>query len=807
MRYLNNFKLFENIQQGKSILNSKNIQLSDPQWLRLLQIFDKNPGYIGDFTYLVFNKNWHMHTVQYLYTDFIDNQSNKPLFNKLYPEIKNYENEEKFIDDLLKLKRERDIKNVYNKFPSTQKDLIDSISKKSKEKLLNDLSLRKDINVFIRKISRYHSIKDLVDAIKLFLSSEIIDAHDKIIKKLKEMKVPIIRNDESNNLIIIKVDYPQLRVLASHTSWCILSEGTFDNYNKICDQFIIYLTDLSGNESMIGATIGENVKTAHYINDRHVDSLKLKEILKERGFDLSKLYMTKDQYLKKLIDKESLSTLLKLGYNEDEIFKVRNIFHFYDFKNISEIKIKKYDIKCKDSGAIGYQMLDDLFKNDRLVDIGYHLLPLYKKFGDKIIPFIDPKYDFSKFSPSIIELVEKIEDRKFTSYDEILKRINDYDEHLISFLIKREIPFEDNKIAYEIMKQGEYHNDYLEILKIRPQLFEYLYNKIQYLDSKQLIEISKLDYFGNNEKLSKLIKDRQRAEASKYVNGIVPSPQYQNMGIGRRESMEFLKKMRVNKFGVNEFMSDDIWGKIKEQKLYYEDRNRYVVYAFMSCTKLNRLDDLKFLFPLSYESVGRIIRSAMYRKDSKYGYFYNGKSIITDPFILNDKEEEKLFEWMLVNMDENSVKSNVSNQIYDKSLGRHKLFSVIYYKYGWGFERYMDIVSKVKPIENSIWSKNNKGENMVQYSITRPELMSNVISYLGINEKEEELLDLCEKLMAMKLRQYEIKSLYYTIPYKLFEGDFGKKFQLILKNYSYNFNYSGGNYGNGYSSEFSLKKV
>ena len=284
-------------------------------------------------------------------------------------------------------------------------------------------------------------------------------------------------------------------------------------------------------------------------------------------------------------------------------------------------------------------------------------------------------------------MVEKIEDRKFTSYDEILKRINDYDEHLISFLIKREIPFEDNKIAYEIMKQGEYHNDYLEILKIRPQLFEYLYNKIQYLDSKQLIEISKLDYFGNNEKLSKLIKDRQRAEASKYVNGIVPSPQYQNMGIGRRESMEFLKKMRVNKFGVNEFMSDDIWGKIKEQKLYYEDRNRYVVYAFMSCTKLNRLDDLKFLFPLSYESVGRIIRSAMYRKDSKYGYFYNGKSIITDPFILNDKEEEKLFEWMLVNMDENSVKSNVSNQLYDKSLGRHKLLSVIYYKYGWGFER------------------------------------------------------------------------------------------------------------------------
>jgi hypothetical protein len=152
------YKLFENIQQGKSILSSVNKNIDDPDWLQLLKIFSRHPGYIGNFTYLIFKKGWSITNIQFIYDNFIENQSNRNFFNEIYPDIRNYD-EEKFIDKLMSLRKDGDIKSIYNRFPSLQKDLIDRSTKK--DKLLYELSLRPDKSVFIRKVSRYHNLKEL----------------------------------------------------------------------------------------------------------------------------------------------------------------------------------------------------------------------------------------------------------------------------------------------------------------------------------------------------------------------------------------------------------------------------------------------------------------------------------------------------------------------------------------------------------------------------------------------------------------------------------------------------------------------
>ena len=766
------FKIFENIQQGKSILSSNNISLDDPRWLKLLSIFEKNPGYVGDFTYMVFEKDWKIESVEFIYNTFINNQSNKGIFNQVYPKIRNY-TEESFIDELQKLKREKDITGVYNKFPSLQKEIIDKSTQK--EKLLYDLSLRKDMNSLIRKISRYHTTRDLVNAIKLFLSSEILDGHNKIMSVIKRVGAKVIIDDESNNLIIVKVNYPQLKVLGSHTSWCILSEGTFDSYNRVCDQYIIYFTDETGNESMIGTTIGKNVRTSHYINDNNVDTDKLRKLLKERGFELSKLFMSEKEFLLKSLDKEDFNTLIRNGFKKEQIFDVRKVFNYREFKTFDIKDIDKYKLKYRDnSNTLSFADICKDFEDGYLTDIDYHLVRMYKKYGDKIIPFISKKYDFSEFYGEIIELVEKVEDHEFTDIDEILKRVKKVDAGLISFLLKRDIKFSDESIAKNITSE-KYGNDYYEILSVRPQLFKYVYPKSKYgndrslglgsLSSSELKKIKTITELSENKDLDDLILDQEKSENSKYVSDIVPHYTYQNSGINRTSHRDFLRKEGVTEFGPKEFMSDDIWGRIKKFKITQYNENTYPLFYLFSCVKLGKMDDIKELFPLSYSFIGKVIRTAIYRPGGVLTFSYNGTPYVTKPFFLNDKEEEELFQWMLMNVTESDCGPRVINTIYDRSLMRHKAFSLIYYKYGWGFNKYVEIVSKVKTIQNDIWTKNDKGESIVQQNITRPDLFDHVISYLSSLNMGEELVELFETILNMKLKLYEARSLVYKYSY------------------------------------------
>ena len=91
----------------------------------------------------------------------------------------------------------------------------------------------------------------------------------------------------------------QCRVIGSVTSWCIKDdESTFRSYvnpEKLSLQYAIYLTDKSvtDDDRLIGATFNVNgFQTDHNVTDSYIGYYKLKEIFKNRGFDIKKLEVT-----------------------------------------------------------------------------------------------------------------------------------------------------------------------------------------------------------------------------------------------------------------------------------------------------------------------------------------------------------------------------------------------------------------------------------------------------------------------------------------------------------------------------------
>lgn len=798
MNKLLKYSLFENIRQGKAILSKNDVSEHDPRWLSLLEIFQKAPGYVGDFAFLVFEKGWTIDGIRFIKDNYIDNPANKNLFNKIYPDIRKYK-EEKFLDKMMSMLKDKNIAAIFSEFPARQKELIDK--SKQKDKLLYELSLRNDVKTFLKKVARYHTTKDLVDSIKLFLSGEALTKHKDIFEKIEESGAQIIKNDAENNLIIAKVNYSQLRRLGSHTSWCILSEGTFNSYTKNGEQYMIFLTDNVGNSSLIGTTIGLDVNTSHMVDDSYVSKENLEKILKDRNFDLSTLYQRRGEYIETFLKHGSVFELFRKGFSKDEVYPFKNKFTYHEFRRIEEsdpsdiekynltfdnildnyewekIDIEdreKYKLKYRDSNRINRQQVIEDFENGYLVEVDYHLETLFDKFGFDIIPFISNNVSFRKVNPSLIPLVEKIEDIQIRTYEQAVSRIYNVDTSLLKFLIDRKIQFNDDKFVVAAKSASRFGVDAIGMLKLRPSLFRYLKgDMISNSGLQKIEEIKKLDI--TEEDMSEVIFEIEKRNADKLINQVIPDVHYEHWNRGNRNTLVELAKLAdingLTGYKIMEpelFLGDDVWGVIKKYKLWRGDKKDvYLLYAFMSAAKLNRLDELNKvdgLKPMFYSTMGKLIRSAFQKPGSDYGYKYNSRTYVTKDFWLTDKERENLFTWLNSNFDETELRSNISNYIIDKSVARHESFSLIYYVYGWGFDRYFKVIENVKPLKDDVWTKDPEKESpynsIVEKSRKRPKYFEHIFSYLNTLGKLDEVVELVDKILNMKdLRKYEVDSL------------------------------------------------
>jgi hypothetical protein len=816
MKYLSSYKLFENVQKAKSILNSLDINLDDERYKELTKLLQKNPGYIGDFTELIFKKNWNLNSVSFIYQNWILPQENNALFKKLSKKLVDYKNEEELLDELNSLRNEHLIKKILNEFPSEQKSLTNEWPDSIKRKLLYNLAIRKDKANFLNKISRYKTTKGLYTALKGFVEAKTTEGHEKTLKAVMSTGAKIMHNNESENIIIALVDYKQLLNLCSHTSWCIKSEGTFYSYNKVARQYVIFLTDMSGNESMIGATIGLKFRTAHYINDEYVSETQLRTILSKRGFNLDSLKIPKEEWDKEVIRKEDVQKLLRDGYDLEAILKVRGnklsqsdfTFILFNKDTLGPLnieanirKLKKLGVKFDLFGRImnpnknsniGIEESDDLINqlfNEGLIDrINWNQQRLYKKLGDKVLPHLDWKGEYIPIDE--LELYDKakvIEPKTFNHIKELI----DYDSRylaiisLVEFLEKEGIEYPDDEIVKKVKEQISNYSDAVvaDFLRIRPDLFFKFQDKMELsvISSSTLQKILDFKYYPEDSSamwdLRKWINNAKLKEFKKFLKDIIP--QVGIMNRNSRRADEYARKIGVydQKYGFTHktFLHDSIWGEIKRLEFNnvirtgsWSNKDDYtlLVMTFISLTKEDRLNEVKDI-RLNYNDLGRIIRQAMWRPGSNFGYFYNGGPFLAEPFQLTDDEEERLFNFLLQNYGPDKLSSGIGNHIYDKELERHKAFSLVYYKWGWGFNKYFSLIQKVKPMLKDKWSKID-GRDHVIYGRNRPEYFEHIFDYLKALNKKEELLELMGKIYNnMELKKYEVYKLELEVTYYL----------------------------------------
>ena len=267
--------LLENVRQAKLLLSKLDIDpAKDPDYLKIRTMLNGNDGYTYWFCHLHFVNKTPLNELENIWEIIKSDRATIAKFEKPLIELKTIE---EFWDEYYKLKGKSAIRNTYNKFLPEQRKFIDLDKDNG---LLDSLSKRKDADdKFFNKSKRYHSRDSLINAIKLFLAADSNSNFDTLLRNLDSDDIDIRYYNKENNIIVVTVNYPQLKKYGGDTSWCIVgSEHTFKSYNTspLSQQFIIFNTDRNDNYCKIGVTTNSNgFYTAHLRNDAHIDNIKL----------------------------------------------------------------------------------------------------------------------------------------------------------------------------------------------------------------------------------------------------------------------------------------------------------------------------------------------------------------------------------------------------------------------------------------------------------------------------------------------------------------------------------------------------
>jgi len=339
-------KLFEDINKARSILKNKSIFETDPDFIKIRELLKKNPGYIGFFTHLRYEKN---NSVEDLIEFFDVIQKSQSQINKFPKPLIKYDTIEEVIDEIEKLKLDSSIHHIYSEFPKLQKSFIKT---KQDSDLLSQLSKRKDSSTFFRKIASYKNRKDLIEGLKNFLKVDPNAKANDIIKKCKEIGSDVIYYSEEKDVLVVRVySASEIRILAGDSAWCIKNDATFKSYvyDKTCYQFILFLLNREDLNRKIGITYAlsrtdsDPFQTAHNINDGSVSQENLSKLLSEYGLNLS-IFINKNTID---MQKASVFILLKYGWTKQEIIKNKNSYKPNDLNQFSKEEIEKWNLLDK----------------------------------------------------------------------------------------------------------------------------------------------------------------------------------------------------------------------------------------------------------------------------------------------------------------------------------------------------------------------------------------------------------------------------------------------------------------------------
>lgn len=636
MRYLISHFISENVSQAKSLLNKLEIDYkTNDDFIKINKMLSGN-GYTYWFTKLFF-----VDKVSFVELENIWNiiKSEPQIISKFSKPIVKLENVEQFWDEYLMCKGLSNAKSIYNQFPSLQKKMI-NLKNNDDILLLNDLFKDKEIDMFIKKISRYHNREELINAIKLFLYNKSSNNFYVLLKSLKEDKVNIKYASEENDIIVCTVNYPQIRKFGSDTSWCIVqSEGTFNSYNidYLSQQFVIFLLDKKDNYSKIGITTNINgFVTAHLKNDRGISERDVLEILKLRNFDISLLYPSKENSLELSWAFVPSSILSKIGFTEDEILLKKR-------KDILSLNWDKLSV---------YYLIESGFKKGEIVKkkkvFGDYTNMYYDKTINKYRAGTPPKSDLEHFNPEEIE--------KYDLLNKTTLVFNDLKSYTKEEIIKKNLINRTTNIElYQLGEIGFSYNEILKLSKLPKFENDPLKSDIHGKSRNQIVKmISNYHFREDNKrrKISILVSIREDDISLKHFLSMFRNTSFQNAEsvisflsslytIHKDDISYIINYMSHEKYSItlSRFIKNDLYKSECLQLLEnYIDKNDRFYYRYY---EMNTISENLKEYPEIYEKLFN--KAKEFLIGGKYPNVYyikinnNSHDISIDPTILNLK--------------------------------------------------------------------------------------------------------------------------------------------------------------------------
>lgn len=259
--------LAENMQMAKKILKDNKKPENDGSFLAIKNIVGNNTSYLGLFTKYYYEQNVSIDDLQELINFLRDYASRLP------QNVLKYDSYEKLTDDINDVKRDTNVKLIYNKLTSTQKEFTDIESQEFKN-LAYEISKIPNKG-FFAKISKVKSFKQLISLMSDYIEKNKMGAsYDTLIEMINKTKNVDVVYDNNEIVIVCVNTYQACKSLGS-TNWCIVnSESNWNSYTDVRNQYIVWNFEYNIGQPyyMIGITVDfkDGIYAAHDYNDKSV---------------------------------------------------------------------------------------------------------------------------------------------------------------------------------------------------------------------------------------------------------------------------------------------------------------------------------------------------------------------------------------------------------------------------------------------------------------------------------------------------------------------------------------------------------
>lgn len=317
-----NFRVFgyktyikENRDLAIKVLKRHQKDETNTNYIRIIKMLNNKNGLLGLFTYFHFQEKISLTRLRILLRTLNDNKNilrNLPqrvheyMFQKLPYTIngRTYNtNFERLEDDLVRIIDINKAKIFASEYPSylrknlhTNDYFIELIRELSSDNEESKKKLEMYRTFFLKKVSRYKTQEELIEALMKFVMSSNDDEEiEKKVRNNSELKM--VFND--GELMVIRVlSHDALQQIANDTSWCIKDSLSYWQDYVGTSNIQLVIIDLKQKSNSIyrkiGVTIYSNGSyyTGHIKNDNYISDDQINKILKEHDITLNEIFDT-----------------------------------------------------------------------------------------------------------------------------------------------------------------------------------------------------------------------------------------------------------------------------------------------------------------------------------------------------------------------------------------------------------------------------------------------------------------------------------------------------------------------------------